>query len=124
MSWYKKCFIIVKPFVCMCAYVNAKNMFILFCIFIYAYVYVMLYYALVMIKLITINQEPVRKVGRWERTVFARSNTGIVGSNPTRDMDVCKHLFCVCVVLCRQRPCDGLIPFPRSHVCTCMYVYI
>jgi hypothetical protein len=33
-------------------------------------------------------------------TVFARSNTGIVGSNPTRGMDVCVRLFCVCVVLC------------------------
>jgi hypothetical protein len=33
-------------------------------------------------------------------TVFARSNTGIVGSNPTRDTDVCVRLFCVCVVLC------------------------
>jgi hypothetical protein len=28
-------------------------------------------------------------------TFFALSNTGIVGSNPTRDMDVCVHLFCV-----------------------------
>jgi hypothetical protein len=33
-------------------------------------------------------------------TVFARSNTGIVGTNPTRVMDVCVCLFCVCVVLC------------------------
>jgi hypothetical protein len=33
-------------------------------------------------------------------TVFARSNTGIVGSNPTRGMDVCVRSFCVCVVLC------------------------
>jgi hypothetical protein len=33
-------------------------------------------------------------------TVFARSNAGIVGSNPTQSMDVCVHLFCVCVVLC------------------------
>jgi hypothetical protein len=28
------------------------------------------------------------------------SNTWIVGSNPTRGMDVCVHLFCVYVVLC------------------------
>jgi hypothetical protein len=28
-------------------------------------------------------------------TVFAHSNTGIVGSNPTQDMDVCARLFCV-----------------------------
>jgi hypothetical protein len=33
-------------------------------------------------------------------TVFARSNTDIVGSNPTQGMDDCVHLFCVCVVLC------------------------
>jgi hypothetical protein len=30
-------------------------------------------------------------------TVFARSNAGIVVSNPTRGMDVCLCLFCVCV---------------------------
>jgi hypothetical protein len=30
----------------------------------------------------------------------ARSNAGIVGSNPTRGMDVCVRLFCVCAVLC------------------------
>jgi hypothetical protein len=33
------------------------------------------------------------------RTVFVRSNTVIVGSNPTRDVDVCVYLFCICVVL-------------------------
>jgi hypothetical protein len=27
--------------------------------------------------------------------VFARSNTGVVGSNLTRGMDVCVRLFCV-----------------------------
>jgi hypothetical protein len=32
-------------------------------------------------------------------TLFARSNAGIVGSNPTQGMDVCLHLFCVYVVL-------------------------
>jgi hypothetical protein len=31
-------------------------------------------------------------------TVFAHSNAGIMGSNPTQGMDVCAHLFCVCVV--------------------------
>jgi hypothetical protein len=34
------------------------------------------------------------------RTVFASSNTGIMGSNPNRDIDVCVRVFCVCVVLC------------------------
>jgi hypothetical protein len=33
-------------------------------------------------------------------TVFARTNTGIVGSNPTLCMDVCLRLFCDYVVLC------------------------
>jgi hypothetical protein len=32
--------------------------------------------------------------------VIARSNTGIVGSNPTQGIDVCVLLFCVWVVLC------------------------
>jgi hypothetical protein len=33
-------------------------------------------------------------------TIFACSNTGIVGSNPTQGMDVCVRLSCVCVGLC------------------------
>jgi hypothetical protein len=43
--------------------------------------------------------------------VVARSTTGIVGSNPTRGMDVCVGLFCVCAVLCAG---SGLISRPRS----------
>jgi hypothetical protein len=40
--------------------------------------------------------------------VFARSDAGIVGSNPTRCMDVCVcvRLFCVCVVLCALQRAD------------------
>jgi hypothetical protein len=39
-------------------------------------------------------------VARTEaRTVFGRSNTGIVGSNPTRGMDVCPW-FSVFVLSC------------------------
>jgi hypothetical protein len=48
------------------------------------------------------------------RSVFDRSNTGVVNSNLTRGMDVCLRLFCVCDVLCRQRPWDGLITRPRN----------
>jgi hypothetical protein len=33
-------------------------------------------------------------------TFFTCSNTGIMGSNSTRVMNVCVRLFCVCVVLC------------------------
>jgi hypothetical protein len=32
--------------------------------------------------------------------IFAHSNTGTVGSNPTQGMDVSLRLFCVYVVLC------------------------
>jgi hypothetical protein len=43
--------------------------------------------------------EPVKMAARskvW--TVFAHSNTGIVGSTPTWGLDVCVRLFCVCAV--------------------------
>jgi hypothetical protein len=42
-------------------------------------------------------------------------DAGIVGSNPTGDMDVYVHVYVysVCVVLCRQRSCDELITRPR-----------
>jgi hypothetical protein len=46
-------------------------------------------------------QAPITVVTRpkaW--TVFARSNTGIVGSNPTSGTDVWVRLFCVRAVLC------------------------
>jgi hypothetical protein len=46
--------------------------------------------------------------------VFARSNTGIVGSNLTWGMDVCVRLFCLCCPVCRWRPWDRLITRPRS----------
>jgi hypothetical protein len=36
-------------------------------------------------------------------TVYTRSNTGIMGSNPIRGMDVCVRLFCDHVVLCVGR---------------------
>jgi hypothetical protein len=50
-------------------------------------------------------------------TAFTRSNTGVVGSNLTRGMDVCVRLFCVCVVVCIGRrlatgwfPVQGVLP--------------
>jgi hypothetical protein len=33
-------------------------------------------------------------------TVFARSNPGIMGSNPNQGMDSCVRLFCISVILC------------------------
>jgi hypothetical protein len=48
-------------------------------------------------------------------TVFARSNAGFVGRNPTQGMDVCLSLFCVCVVSCSGftsgwSPVQGALP--------------
>jgi hypothetical protein len=50
-------------------------------------------------------------------TAFPRTNTGIVGSNPIRGMDVCVRLICVCVVLCVDSdlatgwsPVQGVLP--------------
>jgi hypothetical protein len=53
-------------------------------------------------------------------TIFARSNTAIVGSNPTQGMDVCVRLFCLCCSVCRQRPWDGLIPSLSSPYRLCI----
>jgi hypothetical protein len=46
-------------------------------------------------------------------TVFDRSNAGTVGSDPTKGMDVCVGLFCVCVILCVASgwsPVQGVLP--------------
>jgi hypothetical protein len=44
--------------------------------------------------------QPITVVVRSKAgTAFALSNTEIVGSNPTRSIDVCVSLFCVFVVL-------------------------
>jgi hypothetical protein len=57
-----------------------------------------------------------RAVLRHEPSSPART-LGIVGSNPTRGMDVCVRLFCVCVVLCvgsglaiGSSPVQGVLP--------------
>jgi hypothetical protein len=63
------------------------------------------------------NQLPIKVAAGSEAwTVFARSNTGIVGSNPTWGMDICVHLFCY-VVLCvgsglpkGSSPVQGILP--------------
>jgi hypothetical protein len=48
-----------------------------------------------------VGHQPITVVARSKAwAVFPRSNTGVVGSNPTQGMDVCVRLFCVCVVLC------------------------
>jgi hypothetical protein len=53
------------------------------------------------IYILVIYRKPITVAVRSKaRNVFARSNTGIVGSNSTKGMDVCVHIFCVRVVLC------------------------
>jgi hypothetical protein len=46
--------------------------------------------------------------------ILQRWNTGIVGLNPTEAWLCVSFLLC-CDVLCRQRFCDGQIPYLRSH---------
>jgi hypothetical protein len=59
-----------------------------------------------LIKPVSLNHcrwftKPITVVARSKAwTVFARSNSEIVGSNPTGGMDVCMCLFYVCVVVC------------------------
>jgi hypothetical protein len=44
------------------------------------------------------------------RTVLARSNAGIVGSNPTQGIDIYVRLFCVYVVLLGSGLATGRSP--------------
>jgi hypothetical protein len=41
-------------------------------------------------------------VFEWSKawSVCACLNTEVLGSNPTKNMDACVYLFCVCVILC------------------------
>jgi hypothetical protein len=65
-------------------------------------------------------QEPITVASRYKAwTVFARSNTGIEGSNPTHGTP----LFCVCVVLrVGSGIVTGLIPRPKSPTDYVYYV--
>jgi hypothetical protein len=50
-------------------------------------------------------------------TVFARSEAGIMGSNPTKGIDVWYvyvFILCLCFNVIRLRPCDELITRSRS----------
>jgi hypothetical protein len=60
---------------------------------------------------------PYYIAGHSIRAVFASSDAGIVGSNPTLGMDVWSvYVFCLCLCcpVFGKRPCDGLITRPRS----------
>jgi hypothetical protein len=68
--------------------------------------------------ILIIIAEPVTVAARstaW--TVFARSEAGFVGSNPTQGMNVWYvyvFILCLCCPVIRYRPCDELITHPRS----------
>jgi hypothetical protein len=69
----------------------------------------LVYFPVVNLTPITVVTQPKTWI------VFARSNAGVVDSNPTLGMDVYLRLFYLCAVLCVDSGlCDGLIPFPRS----------
>jgi hypothetical protein len=60
-----------------------------------------------------IETQPITVTARSKvGTVFARSDSGIVVSNPTQGMNV--FLSCVYSVCVRSQPCDGPILCPRS----------
>jgi hypothetical protein len=73
-------------------------------LYIYIYIYIYIY-------------KPVTVAVRSKAcSVFARSEAGIVGSNPTQTMNVrCVYEFILylCSVF-RKRPCDELITRPRD----------
>jgi hypothetical protein len=48
-------------------------------------------------------------------TILARSNAGIVGSNPTQGMDVCVRLLCVCVLYVDSGLATGWSPSKESY---------
>jgi len=50
------------------------------------------------------------------KTVVYRSNTGIVGSDHIRGVDMHLRLICLCIALCRYRPCGRPIPSPGKHI--------
>jgi hypothetical protein len=58
------------------------------------------------------HQLPITVAARCKAwTVFARSNTGVVGSNPIRGMDVCVRLLCVDKGLAAGwSPVQGVLP--------------
>jgi hypothetical protein len=58
-------------------------------------------------------------VAAWSKAwAFGRALAGIVGSNPTRGMDVCLVSICV---LSGTGLCDGLITRPEeSHLVWCV----
>jgi hypothetical protein len=61
-----------------------------------------------------LNPVPITVAARSKAwNLFARSNAGIVGSNPTQGMDVCLCLFCVCIcsgLSAAWSPVQGVLP--------------
>jgi hypothetical protein len=49
-------------------------------------------------NVLSLNNTELIKVAAWSKawSLFALSNTRIVGLNPVRGMEVCLRLFCLC----------------------------
>ena len=58
--------------------------------------------------------QPIPVAARSKASVFGRSPAEIVGSSPTRGMDVCLFVCCECCVLSGRGLCDGLITRPEG----------
>ena len=50
------------------------------------------------------------------QTAVCRSNTGIVGSDHIREVDVHLCFICLCIALCSGRHCRRPIPSPGKHI--------
>jgi hypothetical protein len=63
---------------------------------------------------VSLVKEPIPVAAQGKtRIILYRSNTGTIGSNSTRDTDVCPHFYIFCC-LCSQSPCDGLIFYSKN----------
>ena len=61
-----------------------------------------------------IQNAPVPMAARSKASVCSRSPAEIMGSNPTRGMDVWMFVCCECCVLSGRGLCDGLITRPEE----------
>jgi hypothetical protein len=60
-----------------------------------------LYSCVGMVKLELSPCLPITVGSRFKTTVFAHTNIGIVDLNPTRGVDVCVFMLCLCGFMCK-----------------------
>jgi hypothetical protein len=76
--------------------------------------------SLTVLIIVCISRTPITVAAQSKAwTVFARTNTGTVGSNPIRNVDLCMCVYCVFVFTCLGSGfCEWLIPRPRFEKCS------